>query len=92
MNKLVENLVVEDINSPEILSAYAEIDHASRIGGRNMGKNDVWIAATAKVAGAKLLTTGTDFEHLSTASPHHKKGMPAIDLIWIDPSLGKSKK
>lgn len=32
---------------------------------RNMGKNDLWIAATAHVLGAKLLTTDADFNHLN---------------------------
>jgi predicted nucleic acid-binding protein len=31
---------------------------------RNMGKNDLWIAATAHVLGASLLTTDKDFAHL----------------------------
>jgi tRNA(fMet)-specific endonuclease VapC len=31
---------------------------------RNMGKNDIWIAATARVLGATLLTTDKDFNHL----------------------------
>jgi tRNA(fMet)-specific endonuclease VapC len=30
-----------------------------------MGKNDLWIAATASVLGAKLLITDADFEHLA---------------------------
>lgn len=30
-----------------------------------MGKNDVWIAATAKVANAVLLTIDADFDHLN---------------------------
>ena len=85
IGRLVENLVVEDINTPEILAAYAEIDHASRLGGRKMGKNDVWIAATAQVAGATLLTTDKDFDHLSAASQLHKPGMPVIRLTWINP-------
>lgn len=29
-----------------------------------MGKNDLWIAASAKAAGAFLLTTDNDFDHL----------------------------
>ena len=32
-----------------------------------MGKNDVWIAATAKVSGTTLLTTDGDFNHLCPA-------------------------
>lgn len=31
---------------------------------RKMGKNDLWIAATAKALDAPLLTTDKDFEHL----------------------------
>jgi len=87
IGKLVENLVVEDIDTPEILAAYAEIDHASRNAGRKMGKNDVWIAATAKVAGAMLLTTDKDFDHLRGSSSLHKAGMPVIGVTWIDPEL-----
>lgn len=29
-----------------------------------MGKNDLWIAATASVLGAILITSDKDFEHL----------------------------
>jgi tRNA(fMet)-specific endonuclease VapC len=31
---------------------------------RNMGKNDLWIAATAHVLEATLITTDADFVHL----------------------------
>ncbi len=31
---------------------------------RNMGKNDLWIAATASLLGLKLVTTDADFNHL----------------------------
>jgi predicted nucleic acid-binding protein len=86
---LLDNLVVQDINAPEILAAYGEIDHASRECGRAMGKNDVWIAATAKVTGATLLTTDRDFDHLSATNPLHTPGLPAINVIWIDPDRGK---
>lgn len=30
-----------------------------------MGKNDIWIAATALVAKAELLTIDNDFDHLN---------------------------
>jgi tRNA(fMet)-specific endonuclease VapC len=42
-----------------------------------MGKNDVWIAATAMVSKTTLLTTDLDFEHLNNSY---------IDRIWIDPN------
>jgi len=32
-----------------------------------MGKNDLWIAATAHVTGATLLTADADFDHLNGA-------------------------
>jgi tRNA(fMet)-specific endonuclease VapC len=56
-----------DINHPELLEAYGEIDNLSSAIGRSMGKNDVWIAATTKVAGIILLTTDGDFDHLHPA-------------------------
>ena len=31
-----------------------------------MGKNDLWIAATAHASGAILLSTDGDFEHLAS--------------------------
>ncbi|MFN8345712.1 MAG: PIN domain-containing protein [Spirosomataceae bacterium] len=31
---------------------------------RNMGKNDLWIAATASLLGLELITTDADFDHL----------------------------
>lgn len=55
---------------------YAEIDTFSqgklpnkRLGmtARNMGKNDLWIASTASLLNATLLTTDADFDHLDGA-------------------------
>jgi tRNA(fMet)-specific endonuclease VapC len=73
MEELMSNFYPADIFSDEVIDAYAEIDAYSQgnlpakispFSARNMGKNDLWIAATAQVIGAKLLTTDTDFEHL----------------------------
>jgi predicted nucleic acid-binding protein len=33
---------------------------------RNMGKNDLWIAATAYVTQAESITTDQDFDHLDS--------------------------
>lgn len=89
--KVVESLLNEiysiDINHQDILERYAEIDafsqgrHVERklpegMSSRNMGKNDLWIAATASVLNAKLLTTDRDFDHL------HKE---FLEVIYIDP-------
>lgn len=69
------NLNIEYDNE-ELLNAYASI-HAFSQGktsapngqmlgtsSRNMGKNDLWIAATAHALNAVLLTTDDDFDHL----------------------------
>ena len=39
-------------------------DRPISISARNMGKNDLWIAATASILNATLLTTDLDFNHL----------------------------
>jgi predicted nucleic acid-binding protein len=54
---------LKDISLPQGMSA------------RNMGKNDLWIAAVAYVLEATLITTDKDFEHLSPA---------LINLDYID--------
>lgn len=59
----------------EIISIYGDIDAYSQgklkgrplptgMSARNMGKNDLWIAATAAALGAELLSTDKDFLHL----------------------------
>ena len=73
LDEVLENLIVADINTEQIINRYAEIDAFSQgklegrklnLSARNMGKNDVWIAATASVLGATLLTADNDFNHL----------------------------
>src|SRR5947209_3981922 len=59
LQELVDEIVWIDINQLDILNAYSEIDHYSRTLSKSMGKNDVWIAATANVSGLVLLTTDT---------------------------------
>lgn len=61
---LEQTLLVVDVSlgAPELLDAYVELDCASK--GKNMGKNDLWIAATAKVTEATLVTTDGGFDHL----------------------------
>ncbi len=64
LQALLNELVWIDISHPEVLECYGEIDCDSQKMGRAMTKNDVWIAATARAAGATLLTTDADFDHL----------------------------
>lgn len=75
LRNLFGKLVVLDINSNDdkLLEIYAKIDSYSKNKlptdklGRSitMGKNDLWIASTAKVANATLLTIDADFDHLN---------------------------
>lgn len=74
LNEFLQQFVVADINAKDVIERYAEIDafsqgklknHPLLTSARNMGKNDLWIAATASVANAKLITTDADFDHLN---------------------------
>jgi tRNA(fMet)-specific endonuclease VapC len=74
IESLISKLKIIDINLPEIIARYVEIDLYSRgkydnlprgIRPHKMGKNDLWIAATASVLGATLLTTDQDYMHLN---------------------------
>jgi tRNA(fMet)-specific endonuclease VapC len=62
-----ETLLVVDVSigAPELLDAYVDIEVVSTKIGRKMGKNDLWIAATAKVTDSTLISTDGDFDHLN---------------------------
>lgn len=75
MQGLLNHFVIVDLSFPGVVSAYAQIDYFSRQSGHRMGKNDLWIAATAQAAGAVLLTTDVDFSHLKS----HQ-----VNVRWID--------
>jgi tRNA(fMet)-specific endonuclease VapC len=64
LEEILNHFVVVQLDLPGIYDAYATIDDFSRRSGKVVGKNDVWIAATAKVTGARLLTCDKDFDHL----------------------------
>lgn len=66
VRKMLENVVTIELSQP-VIEAYVELDYASAKhpgGAVNMGKNDLWIAATTRAANATLITTDTDFDHL----------------------------
>lgn len=80
LEQALSDVVTVDLSHPGVIDAYVELDLASQShpdGARNMGKNDLWIAAATKAAGAALLTTDRDFEHL--IGPH-------VDGVLIDPA------
>jgi len=64
------------IDKPTVMSAYASIDAYSKAIGIKMGKNDLWIAATAYDSDSRLVTTDSDLDHLVPA-------ILAVDKIEI---------
>lgn len=73
VERLFDSLVIVEIRYSDLIEAYAEIDAFSqgklknrhlKATSRNMGKNDLWIAATTYVTDSKLITSDKDFNHL----------------------------
>ena len=73
VQKLIDKLVIVELSYEDVLDNYIEIEEYNRNIHRTrkregshikMGKNDVWIAATAMAASTSLLTSDKDFEHL----------------------------
>ncbi len=74
INSLILKLISIPVNTNRpLIRTYAEIDAFSQgrhptlqlnNSARNMGKNDLWIATTAAVHEATLLSTDADFTHL----------------------------
>lgn len=78
LRELVNQFIRIDISGDqrELIDAYAAIDAFSQgklkaptgellnTSSRNMGKNDLWIAASAYFIGAELISTDADFDHL----------------------------
>ena len=91
LTKLLNEFVIIDIggNNDLLMNAYAEIDAFSlkrhpikKLAGsaKPMGKNDMWIAATAFATKASLLTTDGKFMHLDKQF---------IDIKFYHPSAVK---
>ncbi|MEK7254648.1 MAG: PIN domain-containing protein [Bacteroidota bacterium] len=73
LERLIGLFLISEVNIEDLFHRYAEIDSYSQgrhpslsspFSSRNMGKNDLWIAATASLLTAVLLTTDGDFNHL----------------------------
>jgi tRNA(fMet)-specific endonuclease VapC len=64
----LNNLITLNIDNESLVDAYVKVADACRNNAgseRTMGQNDMWIAATALVAGLRLITTDKDFDHLN---------------------------
>ncbi|MCU0353403.1 MAG: type II toxin-antitoxin system VapC family toxin [Cytophagales bacterium] len=83
LDAALSRLYILDISDENIINRYVEIDafsqlkHPSLKGSfatpRNMGKNDLWIAATASFHQLRLVTTDKDFDHLDNVF---------VDVSW----------
>ncbi len=65
--KILDRLHVIEITDPAMLAAYTGLVVFSEVNtkpARSMEGNDLWIASATKVAGATLLTSDPDFDHL----------------------------
>jgi len=89
LEELLRKLPVVDISDEQIIQRYSEIDAYSLSKdplralpkgqtAKIMGKNDLWIAATASILNARLLTTDHDFDHLNRVF---------LDVLYIDRNL-----
>jgi len=90
--EILDKLFTIEINE-NLINTYSEIDAYSQRRNpqiadypfatpRNMGKNDLWIAATAALLGLKLVTTDADFSHLHEVF---------IEVHVLKPELFKTK-
>ena len=100
IERLEENLnrlVKIGIDHQEIIDKYVEIDAfsqgrhktlSSSFSARNMGKNDLWIAATASALDLTLVTTDKDFDHLA----EHFIKLETINLTDYSNQIKNGKK
>ena len=85
---LLDNFLKLGIHTKQIIERYGDIDaysqgklsSSSKFSAKNMGKNDLWIAATASAYDLTLVTTDKDFNHLNDSY---------IQLVEINPALFK---
>ncbi len=75
LETLIKAFKAVPVDKRVLLDIYAELDTFSKgkhltkslppeITARKMGKNDLWIAATANLFNATLITADNDFDHL----------------------------
>ena len=68
LSEQLHELVLVPLAPGSIVTAYGEIDYFTEHveqPARPMGKNDLWIAATAHATGATLMTADANFDHLA---------------------------
>ncbi len=80
--EIQQAVVSVDISDSRVVEAYADLQTAARAKGWAIfnAKNDIWIAAAAHAAGAKLLTTDSDFKPV--------RDQLAWDVTILEPTTG----
>jgi tRNA(fMet)-specific endonuclease VapC len=78
LSDLLDEAMIIPLEYAGLTEAYARIDAHCRNAGRPIGENDCWIAATAAVTGAILITTDSDFNAVHPLF---------LNREWIDPKL-----
>ncbi len=77
LRAMLNELVVIGLRQGDIVDRYAALSAHCKAHGLTLSDNDRWIAATARAAGAVLLTTDKDFDALHPTF---------VDRVWIDPA------
>ncbi len=60
----IDRTLIIPIGHPGIHERWADMSSALKAAGQPIGQNDIWISATASVAGLTVLTTDKDFLQL----------------------------
>ncbi len=77
LNQLLNLFIIVPLPITGIIDAYARIDHYCIQNGLVVGKNDLWIVATAHITGATILKTDRDFDPLHGLF---------LQRDWVDPA------
>lgn len=82
LKSLKKKLVAIDLSDSRVIEAYADISTLAKRNGWGIfhGKNDLWVAAAARVSGAALLTIDKDFQPLRDGNH--------LDVVLLDAKTG----
>jgi tRNA(fMet)-specific endonuclease VapC len=89
LTRIFSELEIIDIADETLINKYVEIDAfnqgehpvrkpETKFSAQNMGKNDLWIAATASALELTLITTDNDYNHLHNEFCQIKRYSPEV--------------
>ena len=92
---LLRKFVLVPVTTGPIKDAYGELMGFSKLMGLSQGQNDHWIAATAKVTGALLVTSDKDFdglhEHGKVVRSYHNPEGAQTSLVSLPPQTKRPR-